>query len=213
MAATEIRLMVLGAVSLFEPVNGYQIRRELLSWRVEDWANIKPGSIYSALSTLTGQHRLERHDLVDNGRDVAVYTITDDGRAELQRLFVVAVETVVPGSRLGFYTAMSLMPLMPREAVLDSLMARTKMLEDQIQDGEQTLAARDTAPPHVGELVELWQVMAEGELAWIGRLITRARDGELGLQGDPPTSWAPPADDPGWQMDADRKRYRGLLGR
>jgi hypothetical protein len=27
MAATETRLLVLGAVSLFEPVNGYQIRR------------------------------------------------------------------------------------------------------------------------------------------------------------------------------------------
>ncbi len=43
MAATETRLLVLGAVSLFEPVNGYQIRRELMSWEVDRWAHINPG--------------------------------------------------------------------------------------------------------------------------------------------------------------------------
>ncbi len=31
MAVTETRLLLLGAVLLFEPVNGYQVRRELLS--------------------------------------------------------------------------------------------------------------------------------------------------------------------------------------
>ena len=45
MAATETRLLLLGGVLLFEPVNGYQPRRELLSWQVEDWAHIGRGSI------------------------------------------------------------------------------------------------------------------------------------------------------------------------
>ena len=43
MAATETRLLLLGTVMLFEPVNGYQLRRELLSWQVEDWAHVNPG--------------------------------------------------------------------------------------------------------------------------------------------------------------------------
>jgi len=42
MATTETRLLLLGAVAIFEPVNGYQIRRELVSWGVESWANIRP---------------------------------------------------------------------------------------------------------------------------------------------------------------------------
>ena len=58
MAATETRLLLLGGVLLFEPVNGYQLRRELLSWQVEDRAHIDPGSIYSGLSTLTRQGTL-----------------------------------------------------------------------------------------------------------------------------------------------------------
>ncbi|MDQ4113433.1 MAG: PadR family transcriptional regulator, partial [Actinomycetota bacterium] len=35
-------MLLLGAVALFEPVNGYQIRRELMSWHVDQWANINP---------------------------------------------------------------------------------------------------------------------------------------------------------------------------
>jgi hypothetical protein len=39
MAGEETRMLLLGAVALFEPVNGYQIRRELLSWHVDRWAH------------------------------------------------------------------------------------------------------------------------------------------------------------------------------
>ena len=65
-------MLLLGAVAMFEPVNGYQIRRELMSWQVDQWANINPGSIYHALTSLTEKGHLTRHDLVDNGRTVAV---------------------------------------------------------------------------------------------------------------------------------------------
>ena len=43
MAST--RLLVLGVVRIFQPVHGYDVRRELLSWRVDQWANVAPGSI------------------------------------------------------------------------------------------------------------------------------------------------------------------------
>jgi hypothetical protein len=32
------RLLVLGAVRIFQPAHGYLVRRELLSWGVENWA-------------------------------------------------------------------------------------------------------------------------------------------------------------------------------
>jgi len=82
MAATETRLLLHGGVLLFEPVNGYQLRRELLSCRVQDWAHLNPGSIYSGLTTLSRQGHLVRHDLVDGSREVAVYTSTAHGRRE-----------------------------------------------------------------------------------------------------------------------------------
>src|SRR3954453_5761488 len=106
MAATETRLLLLGAVAIFEPVNGYQIRRELLTWGVEDWANIKPGSIYHGLATLAQRGDLVRHDLRDAGREVAVYELSDQGREEFVRLFDRAITEVRPTAPLAFQTAL-----------------------------------------------------------------------------------------------------------
>ena len=114
MATTETRLLLLGAVAIFEPVNGYQIRRELLSWGVESWANLKPGSIYNGLTTLTQRGDLVRHDLRDGSREVAVYELSDKGRTEFRRLFDEALTEVRPTTPLAFQTALSMLPLVSR---------------------------------------------------------------------------------------------------
>ena len=46
------RLLLLGVVRIFQPAYGYQLRRELITWEVQHWANINPGSIYTGLRTL-----------------------------------------------------------------------------------------------------------------------------------------------------------------
>jgi DNA-binding PadR family transcriptional regulator len=46
------RLLMLGAVRIFQPVHGYFVRRELLTWRADQRAKINPGSIYNALRAL-----------------------------------------------------------------------------------------------------------------------------------------------------------------
>ena len=79
MAVHETRMLLLGAVAMFEPVNGYQIRRELVSWQVDRWANVNPGSIYHGLGTLTAEGFLARADLLDGTREVAVYEVTAAG--------------------------------------------------------------------------------------------------------------------------------------
>src|SRR6478672_1753502 len=116
MASTSTRMLLLGAVQLFEPVNGYQIRRELVSWRVDEWAHINPGSIYSGLETLARAGHLAGHPLAEGSRTVTVYTTTEAGREEFQRLFADAVRTHDRGSAQGFTTALSLAPLVTREA-------------------------------------------------------------------------------------------------
>jgi DNA-binding PadR family transcriptional regulator len=210
MAATETRLLLLGAVLLFEPANGYQLRRELLSWQVEDWAHINPGSIYSGLATLARQGHLQRHDLVDAGREVAVYTSTPTGRAEFERLFTEAVETVDPLQPLAFNTAMTLLPLMEREAIVRML--RSRLANADAIAAAQADAVYDPAsmPPHVLVLGELWLRLGEVERAWVEDLLTRLERGELELFGEPVT-WQAAADDPGWQMERDRTRYVRLL--
>ena len=46
-------MMILGLVRWMQPVHGYDVRRELLSWNADKWANIAARSIYHALRKLT----------------------------------------------------------------------------------------------------------------------------------------------------------------
>src|SRR3954466_15767739 len=103
-------MLLLGAVRIFEPVNGYQIRRELTSWQVDRWAHVNPGSIYGGLATLARQGHLLRPDLVEGGREVSVYELTDSGREELDRLVAAALQAVELYDRSAFMVAFSLLP-------------------------------------------------------------------------------------------------------
>ncbi len=125
-------MLLLGAVAMFEPVNGYQIRRELVSWQVDKWARVNPGSIYNGLATLTKQGHLRRHDLADGGREVAVYEATVKGRAELLQLMVRALEEVDPYNRLAFHAAFGMAPLLDKAQVVHSLEVRLRGLAEAL---------------------------------------------------------------------------------
>ena len=212
MAATETRLLVLGAVSLFEPVNGYQIRRELMSWEVDRWAHINPGSVYSCLATLTKQGLVHRSDVVDGTREVAVYTTSGAGRAELAEMFGRALEKVEPLDPLPLHTALSMCPLFERDVTVRHLERRTAALEEHLSElrDRHAAAAPGTAPPHVVRILELQAGTAEVELRWTRELVAEIRRGGLWFVGEQ-HGWRPPADDPSWQMAAEAERYRGLL--
>ncbi|SDP69902.1 DNA-binding transcriptional regulator, PadR family [Pedococcus dokdonensis] len=212
MAATETRLLLLGTVMLFEPVNGYQLRRELLSWEVDDWAHVNPGSIYSGLATLAKQGNLDRHDLVDGNREVAVYTSTPAGRREFARLWQEAVETPDLLSPLPFHTAMALMPLISRTAVREALRTRLANLDARTREQLAREIPPEAVPPHVRTLADLWMGMGQTEREWLVNLIAQVDRGEFGLSGEP-ADWTAPADDPGWQMANDRQRYVELIAR
>jgi DNA-binding PadR family transcriptional regulator len=211
MATTETRLLLLGAVAIFEPVNGYQIRRELLSWGVESWANIKPGSIYHGLTTLAQRGDLVRHDLRDGTREVAVYELSESGRAEFRRLYEEALTVVRPTAPLAFQTALSMLPLVTRDDAKRLLRQRLENLDaeaagyDEKQDVEHV-------PPHVLAIIDYWERVGKVEREWLVRLLFRIEDGGLSFL-DEPMGWIPAADDPGHQMQADRERYLALLHR
>ncbi|MBK6872434.1 MAG: PadR family transcriptional regulator [Kineosporiaceae bacterium] len=213
MAALATTISVLGAVALFEPVNGYQVRRELLSWQLDQWAQIKPGSIYSMLATLTRQGYLERHDISDDGRAVAVHTTTVAGRHRLAQLLDRALTEADPLSPLPFHVALMMAGLLPREQVaacltrrLDNLAALDRDLAtklDLMTSGERT-------PPDVIDVVRLSQDLTRTEIAWVQRRLADLEAGRFSFAGEPMT-WTPAADDPGHQMTAERARYRRLL--
>ena len=210
MATTETRMLLLGAVAIFEPVNGYQIRRELVTWGVEDWANIKPGSIYNGLATLAQRGELVRHDLRDGSREVAVYELSDKGREEFRRLFEQGLTAVRPTAPLAFQTALSMLPLVTRADAKRLLEQRLVNLEHQAEEYSVKAHEALNVPPHVLAVMDYWERVGKVEREWLVRLLSRIDDGELDFLGEP-MRWTPAPDDPGHQMSADRERYLSML--
>ena len=82
------RLLVLGVVRLFQPVHGYEVRRELITWHASEWASVKPGSIYNALKSLTSDGLLEvvSTDQVGGRPERTTYRLTLAGEDEFRGL-------------------------------------------------------------------------------------------------------------------------------
>lgn len=212
MSADTTRMLVLGVVQIFEPANGYQLRRELLSWEVDTWANINPGSIYSMLSTLTKQGMVERIDLVTSPgvRPVAVYLTTEAGRAELLEIVRAGIREVHQFDTTEFYAAMSLMSsLIGREEIIALLEQRVANLRYWVVELEKKAAYLATAngtPPHVARLMGYSLSGAAAEIEWILGFIESVRQGDLVFFGEG-GQWEPENDDPAWRMVGERALY------
>jgi DNA-binding PadR family transcriptional regulator len=176
------RLLLLGAVRIFQPVHGYLLRRELLSWQVQDWAHLNPGSIYSGLRTLAKQGYLAESD----GEPVA-YRLTMDGETEYLRLLSQALREPAwhdPSRLLGglcFLTTMS------RDEVREALRARGLALEAALSGaraGVRTIQQTRTAPASTMELFEVAGRWLEGERAWVAEVCERIDAGHYRFAGD-----------------------------
>ena len=209
-SATMTRMLLLGVVSVFQPVNGYQARRELLSWGVEQWADLKPGSVYSMLTTLTKQRLLVRHDLREGHRTVAVYGVSDAGSAEFTRLVAAGLAESETMDRTLFKTALSFSPFLPRQEVLRGLRSRVGRVVEMRRDLMEKIELNASAqfmPPHVAHSLVLDVTLMEAELTWLRDFVTMLEAGSLTFSGEP-GGWMPPPEDSGWEMAEQSARYR-----
>lgn len=212
------RLLVLGVTQIFEPANGYQLRQELLSWDVEDWAHINPGSVYSMLATLTKQGMIQRIDLEPSpgARPVAVYRMTELGIAELVNLVRHAIVTVYPFDRTEFYAAMSMaIGLLDRDETRERLQERRAALAESTATLRQqiaAIAADPGTPPHVAPLMGYSVAQSESEREWLAGFIASIERGEMVFRGEAEQAdWKPADNDPAWRMIHEQAVYRKRL--
>src|SRR5690606_22336888 len=79
------RLLVLGCLADWGEAHGYGIITELQSWGAEEWANIKPGSVYHALKQMMKEGLLTACP-VEHAAGRVDYRITEAGVQEFLRL-------------------------------------------------------------------------------------------------------------------------------
>ena len=177
------RLLVLGLVRWVQPVHGYDIRRELLSWGVADWANVAPGSIYHALKKLTNEGLLEAAEPEAVGRRPArtPYRITAAGEREFQDLLrKYWWDYKMPLD--PFAAAWSFLPAMDPKEAAAALRSRARTLGaecDRWRSLAATLEVDPGTPPHVPELMRLWTARAEAEITWCQSVAELAEQGKL----------------------------------
>ena len=175
---------MLGAVRIFQPVHGYFVRRELLTWRVEQWANINPGSIYNALRTLERDGFIRA---VDPDEKPIRYSLTDDGEVEFVTLLREALWRVEPNDPARLYTAVSFMWALSREEVIEALESRLAQL-DALHRGTpymlSTLMGSTDKPRHIAEFAYLQDEYVLGERAWTEACLSRIREGAYGFAGE-----------------------------
>ena len=173
-------MMILGLVSWMQPVHGYDVRRELLSWSADKWANVQPGSIYHALRKLAEEELLREVATEQVGARPArtTYEITEKGQAEFQTLLRNYWWNLSPVTD-PFMAAFSLLGAMPRDEASAALRNRAMQLQAGVN---QMKAAGDTKwidqkPAYVAWLFDLAISRAEAEIGWCERTAERIESG------------------------------------
>ncbi|GLY35170.1 PadR family transcriptional regulator [Amycolatopsis sp. NBRC 101858] len=194
------RLLVLGVVRMYGRAHGYQVRRELLTWSADKWANVQPGSIYHALKKMTAEDLLEQVDVEpgEGGPDRTAYRLTGEGEQEYQVLLSKALSDPEL-NHPDLSAAISLMTTLPRARVINLL--RHRLVHLQAEQQQATLMLEELkvnmgqgTPEHVGELYRLWSSISAASFGWLEGLIARLEAGEYVMAdeggeafGEPPT--------------------------
>lgn len=236
------RLLVLGVVRLFEPVHGYDVRRELVSWHAHEWGNVAPGSIYNALKSLTREGFLEVSgtDQVGARPERTSYRLTATGNQEFLKLVRECWSQVqIPVDPL--MAAVAFLPVLPRAEVVGYLRQRARTIEELLahsrlaqqhlvrashepdprrgkvlrhEDGSVHLD--DYKPEHVFETFELLHARVASELGWLRALAERLEAGAYHLSGEPGPTWGEPSGArpaAGGQAGARRRQGEGRRAR
>ncbi|NDL59788.1 PadR family transcriptional regulator [Phytoactinopolyspora mesophila] len=206
MAPPPTRQLVLAIVRLLQPVHGYDVRRELMSWGAEDWANIAPGSIYGALKTLEQDGLISVVDTSRDGHRPArtTYRVTDEGEKQYHSMLRDAWWDAKPAPH-PLLAAVAQLPFSNHDDVLAALKARQHRLTSDILVAEREIERiqsgsgdplHDT-PFHVSAMHRLNIALAKAELAWAQDMVHRIKSGDQGVwswegPGNPPSSSAGP---------------------
>lgn len=187
------RLLVLGVVKICGPVHGYDVRRELDSWQLGSWVNIKPGSIYSALKTLDKDGLVAGTALdSDSGRPARTeYRITPAG----ETAFAVGLRSAwwqVECATEPLVPALCLLPYMDRAELIAALGARINQLQDQATQNEflrslvhdGATGADGSTPEHVREIYDFATSRVLSEMEWTRTFRRRLQEGSYRFIGE-----------------------------
>lgn len=178
------RLLILGILMQRQPIHGYDVRRELESWRAEQWSNLAYGSIYFALNKMAEEGLVEASNGGEHtGKRPArtQYTLTKKGTEEFYNLLrEVWWNYEAPVD--SFQVAMSFMNRLPKAELLEALRYRYDVIRAWLRTYEVGLPQNmydHRLPRYVIENLRLTFVRGQAELQWLEEVIGKVERDEL----------------------------------
>lgn len=172
------RLLVLGVVKTFQPVHGYDVRRELLSWHADKWAHVNPGSIYHALRGLTQDGFIEPVQTTEPSArpEKTAYKLTGDGETEFMSQLRNSLWQVTK-SPLDLRVGLSFFGFLSRAELVALLRSRIAQL-DAGMTSMGFVIADGWEPRHVVEHFHLTVSQLRAEADWARSFVDRLERGE-----------------------------------
>lgn len=199
------RLVVLALLAC-RPMHGYELRREIEFRKMDQWADVKYGSIYPALRRLAASGAIEAigTDRAGNLPVRTSYRITSAGQEELRELLREAWRR----PRLSAHAvdvALAFFSLLHRQEIeqlleerlhaLDGVSEALRRAEQEPVSPEQGVAAI------VDEILDHTRVLAAAERKWTQRVLRQMRAGSYGA--------TPAGREPGSSPSSKRRRRVG----
>ncbi len=176
-------MMILGVVRLLQPVHGYDVRRELLSWNADKWANVQPGSIYHALKKLADEGALREvgQEQVAGRPARTIYECTPKGDEQFRDLLTSYLWGTGEGYVDPFVAAFSFLMNVPREETVAVLRNRARLLKTANEGMKAAYtsgwAVPELKPRNVRWMLELQIARSEGEILWCERVAKEIEEG------------------------------------
>ena len=164
------------------PMHPYEVAQTLRSRAKHESIRLNFGSLYSVVEVLAGRGLIEPQETVREGKrpERTVYAITPLGVRELTDWLSELVSTPVK-EYLQFEAALSLLPGLPPEEVLDLLRLRAHALEVRLKQSEATHAlAHEQGLPRLFMLEsEYGDALLRAEIDFVHTLITDLENNKL----------------------------------
>lgn len=164
-----------------------------MTWHVDEWANVQPGSVYNALKSLERDGYIVEADKESNGNYPArtTYKITPIGKVELLRMFRETLWHVEAFDTRAAMIITSFMFTLSRQEVIAGLENRASKIEALITANSfhiKDTMHSETTPKYVQEIFELSSIRLRAEQSWTAQLVSRLYDGEYQFSDEDPST-------------------------
>lgn len=184
------KLLVLGAVIEHGVTHGYQVRKEVESWRVDLWGGLGQGSIYHALRQLSSRGLLEAVEVEKQAAapNRTIYRATSEGRSAFTEMLeeTLASADCTPSESMA---AIGLLTVLTRARAIELLEQRIRAGEakrDRVDREYQRLPQEEWG--HHAEAIRLWIGSAQADIDWAVQLVDTLRAGAYEMADEAPSA-------------------------